>query len=166
MRVEDCTTVPLVDEDRVLELADGDRIYICRASVVQTRALEVACALVGGRGGGTGGPLAVSADRHCGRFHVDVGQIAETRTARLPQQLLALMFICGPGCHKVIKDLPKLLLGAEDALLQSHSVLRLPSFLNVAALVTAHFRLDSGRWRLVIHALSMISFLIYIINTF
>ena len=84
MRIEDCTTVPLVDEDRVLQLADRDRIYICRACVVQTRALEVACALVGGRGGGAGGPLVVPADRHCGRFHVDVGQIAEARTARLP----------------------------------------------------------------------------------
>ena len=165
MRVEDCTTVPLVDEDRVLELADRDRIYICRTSVVQTRTLEVACALVGGRGGGAGGPLVVPADRRCGRFHVDVGQIAEARTARLPQQLLALMLVCGPGRHKVIKDLPKLLLGAEDTLLQSHSVLRLPGFLNIAALVTTHFWLDGRRWRLAIHAFSMISFLIYIINT-
>ena len=73
MRVEDCTTVLLVDEDRVLKLADRDRIYICRTSVVQTRALEIACALVGGRGGGPGGSLVVPADRHCGRFHVDVG---------------------------------------------------------------------------------------------
>ena len=68
------------------------------------------------------------------------------------------MLVCGPGRHKVIKDLPKLLLSAEDTLLQSHSVLRLPSFLNIAALVTTHFWLDGRRWRLAIHAFSMISF--------
>ena len=166
MRVEDCTTVPLVDEDRVLELAYRDHIYICRACVVLIRALEKACALVGGRGGSAGGPLFFPADCRRGRFHVDVRQAAEAGTARLPQQLLALVLVRGPGCHKVIKDLPKLLLRAEDTFLQTHSVLRLPSFLDIAALVTTHFRLDSGRWRLTtIHAFPMISFLIFILNS-